>query len=121
MTGRFCCVKLLRPDESNLPEAAISLMEHSRIGSGWTIDSIRHCAADVVGHCKPCGNAALIESSVVDDITPFLPGDTVAFLRIADDDRRFPFRPVSAGLFLIAIIALRLALARSRLRDGAVS
>ena len=37
----------------------------------------------------------------MDDITPFLPGDTVAFLRIADDNRRFPFRPVSAGLFLI--------------------
>ena len=37
----------------------------------------------------------------MDDITPFLPGDTVAFLRIADDDRPFPFRPVSAGLFLI--------------------
>ena len=37
----------------------------------------------------------------MEDITPFLPGDTVAFLRIADDDRPFPFRPVSAGLFLI--------------------
>ncbi len=35
------------------------------------------------------------------DITPFLPGDTVAFLRLADDDRRFPFRPIAPGLFLI--------------------
>jgi hypothetical protein len=37
----------------------------------------------------------------VDDITPFLPGDTVAILRIADDRRQFPFRPVASGLFLI--------------------
>ena len=40
-------------------------------------------------------------SSVVEDITPFLPGDTVAYLRIADGNRRFPFRPVSSGMFLI--------------------
>jgi hypothetical protein len=38
---------------------------------------------------------------VVEDITPFLPGDAIAFLRIADSDRRFPFRPVTAGMFLI--------------------
>ena len=102
MIGRFCCVKLLRPYESNLSEAAISRREHSRIGARWTIDSIRQCAAYVVRRCQTCGGgAASIESSVVDDITPFLPGDTVAFLRIADDDRPFPFRPVSAGLFLI--------------------
>lgn len=42
-----------------------------------------------------------MERSAVDDITPFLPGDTVAYLRIADGDRRFPFRPISSGLFLI--------------------
>jgi len=40
-------------------------------------------------------------STVVEDVTPFLPGDSVAFLRIADSDRRFPFRPVSCGMFLI--------------------
>lgn len=32
---------------------------------------------------------------------PLLPGDTVACLRLADDSRRFPFRPLSPGLFLI--------------------
>jgi hypothetical protein len=37
----------------------------------------------------------------VDDITPLLPANTVAFLRIADDSRRFPFRPMPVGLFLI--------------------
>lgn len=37
----------------------------------------------------------------MEDITPFLPGDTVAYLRIADGNRRFPFRPVSSGMFLI--------------------
>ncbi|MFN9719552.1 MAG: FHA domain-containing protein [Planctomycetota bacterium] len=37
----------------------------------------------------------------MEDITPFLPGDTVAYLRIADGDRKFPFRPMGAGLFLI--------------------
>lgn len=37
----------------------------------------------------------------MDDVTPFLPADTVAYLRIADSERRFPFRPVSPGLFLI--------------------
>ena len=40
-------------------------------------------------------------SAVVEDITPFLPGDTVAYLRIADGDRRFPFRPIASGLFLL--------------------
>lgn len=35
------------------------------------------------------------------DITPFLPGDTIAYLRLADSERRFPFRPVAQGLFLI--------------------
>lgn len=43
----------------------------------------------------------LIVSSVVEDITPFLPGDAVAYLRIADGNSRFPFRPVSNGMFLI--------------------
>lgn len=37
----------------------------------------------------------------MDDITPLLPGDAVAFLRIADETRRFPFRPMPKGLFLI--------------------
>ncbi len=37
----------------------------------------------------------------MEDITPFLPGDTVAYLRLADGERRFPFRPVATGLFLI--------------------
>jgi hypothetical protein len=37
----------------------------------------------------------------VDDITQLLPGDALAYLRIADDGRRFPFRPISAGLYLI--------------------
>jgi hypothetical protein len=37
----------------------------------------------------------------VEHITPFLPGDTVAYLRLADGERRFPFRPVAPGLFLI--------------------
>lgn len=37
----------------------------------------------------------------MEEITPFLPGDTVAYLRIADDSRRFPFRPVPNGMFLI--------------------
>jgi hypothetical protein len=37
----------------------------------------------------------------VQEITPFLPGDTVAYLRLADDERKFPFRPVGSGLFLI--------------------
>lgn len=37
----------------------------------------------------------------MEDITPFLPGGTVAYLRLADSDRRFPFRPVCSGLFLI--------------------
>ena len=32
---------------------------------------------------------------------PLLPGDTVACLRLADDSRRFPFRPLAPGLFLI--------------------
>jgi hypothetical protein len=40
-------------------------------------------------------------STVVEDVSPFLPGDTIAVLRIADSDRRFPFRPVSSGMFLI--------------------
>ncbi len=40
-------------------------------------------------------------SIVVQDITPFLPGDTIAYLRLADGDRRFPFRPISSQLFLI--------------------
>ena len=35
------------------------------------------------------------------EITPFLPGDTVAYLRLADEERKFPFRPISPGLFLI--------------------
>lgn len=35
------------------------------------------------------------------EITPFLPGDTVAYLRLADEERKFPFRPISSGLFLI--------------------
>ncbi len=35
------------------------------------------------------------------EITPFLPGDTVAYLRLADAERKFPFRPISSGLFLI--------------------
>ncbi len=67
----------------------------------WTIDSIRHSVASVVRRCEPCTVVVSTESSVVDDITPLLPGDTVAFLRIADADRRFPFRPVAAGIFLI--------------------
>jgi hypothetical protein len=37
----------------------------------------------------------------VQEITPFLPGDTVAYLRLADEERKFPFRPISPGLFLI--------------------
>lgn len=37
----------------------------------------------------------------VNDITPYLPGDAVAYLRVADGDQRFPFRPVLPGLFLI--------------------
>ena len=37
----------------------------------------------------------------MEDITPFLPGDTVAYLRLADGERRFPFRPIATGLFLI--------------------
>jgi len=40
-------------------------------------------------------------SIVVQDITPFLPEDTIAYLRLADEDRRFPFRPISSQLFLI--------------------
>jgi len=40
-------------------------------------------------------------SIVVQDITPFLPGDTIAYLRLADEDRRFPFRPISSQVFLI--------------------
>lgn len=40
-------------------------------------------------------------SGTVENITPFLPGDTVAYLRLADGDRRFPFRPISSSLFLI--------------------
>lgn len=41
------------------------------------------------------------ESTDVQEITPFLPGDTVAYLRLADEERKFPFRPISSGLFLI--------------------
>jgi hypothetical protein len=37
----------------------------------------------------------------VQEITPFLPGDTVAYLRLADEERKFPFRPISSGRFLI--------------------
>lgn len=40
-------------------------------------------------------------SVTVENITPFLPGDTVAYLRLADGERRFPFRPISSNLFLI--------------------
>ena len=35
------------------------------------------------------------------EITPFLPGDAVAYLRLADEERKFPFRPVCSGLFLM--------------------
>lgn len=49
----------------------------------------------------PVGNWSLTVSCPVDDITPLLPGDAVAWLRIADEARRFPFRPIAAGLFLI--------------------
>lgn len=41
------------------------------------------------------------ESVTVQEIMPLLPGDTVACLRLADDSRRFPFRPLAPGLFLI--------------------
>ena len=37
----------------------------------------------------------------VENIIKFLPRDTVAFLRIADSDARFPIRPISEGSFLI--------------------
>ena len=37
----------------------------------------------------------------VENIIKFLPRDSVAFLRIADSDARFPIRPISEGSFLI--------------------
>ncbi len=37
----------------------------------------------------------------MENIIKFLPRDSVAFLRIADSDARFPIRPVSEGAFLI--------------------
>ena len=37
----------------------------------------------------------------MENIIKFLPRDAVAFLRIADSDARFPFRPISEGSFLI--------------------
>ncbi len=49
----------------------------------------------------PTAERSRLERSAVEDITPFLPGDTVAYLRIADGDRKFPFRPIASGLFLI--------------------
>ncbi len=35
------------------------------------------------------------------DYTALLPADAIACLKLADDGRRFPFRPLSSGLFLI--------------------
>ncbi|RLT22657.1 MAG: hypothetical protein DWI29_00375 [Planctomycetota bacterium] len=37
----------------------------------------------------------------VENIIKFLPRDAVAFLRLADNDARFPIRPISEGTFLI--------------------
>ena len=37
----------------------------------------------------------------VENIIKFLPRDAVAFLRVADNDARFPIRPISEGSFLI--------------------
>lgn len=56
--------------------------------------------------CRADGSASQLSmcrsvSIVVEDITPFLPGDTIAYLRLAEGDRRFPVRPISPGLFLI--------------------
>lgn len=35
------------------------------------------------------------------DYTALLPADAIACLKLADDGRRFPFRPLTSGLFLI--------------------
>lgn len=97
--------RLRSPTSSNCPWTAQQSETIVQFSDGNTHDTlaIRRSNVKVVQFSDPASGIAFEPpaSITVENITPFLPGDTIAYLRLADGERRFPFRPISSSLFLI--------------------